>query len=75
MVDEQIIELLLIEDSKGDAELTLRSLKRMNLENNIKVLCRWRGLLLNFIYSKGKYADRVPPPRIYQDQIADVWPT
>ncbi len=58
MVDEQIIELLLIEDSKEDAELTLRSLKRMNLENNIKVLVDGEDAL-NFIYSKGKYADRV----------------
>jgi CheY-like chemotaxis protein len=58
MRDEQIIELLLIEDSKEDAELTLRSLKKMNLEHNIKVLVDGEDAL-NFIYSKGKYAECV----------------
>lgn len=58
MVDDQAIELLLIEDSKEDAELTLRSLKKMNLEHRMKVLVDGEDAL-NFIYSKGKYADNV----------------
>jgi two-component system, response regulator len=58
MVNEKVIELLLIEDSKEDAELTLRSLRKINLGNNIKVLVDGEDAL-NFIYSKGKYADRI----------------
>ncbi len=58
MVDENIVELLLVEDSREDAELTLRALKKMNLTNNVRVLVDGEDAL-DFIFSKGKYSDRI----------------
>ncbi len=50
------VELLLVEDNPYDAELTLRALKKNNVANNVIHL--WDGEeALDFLYSKGKYAD------------------
>ena len=57
MVDEYVVELLLVEDSKEDAELTLRAVKKMNLTNSVKVLVDGEDAL-DFIYSQGKYSGR-----------------
>jgi len=38
MEDDTEVELLLVEDNPGDAELTLRALKKNNSANNIIVV-------------------------------------
>lgn len=53
----KIIEILLVEDNKNDAELTLRSLKKNNVSNNI-VWVKDGAEALNFLFGKGNYADR-----------------
>ena len=54
---EQEVEILLVEDDPIDEELTLRSLKQHNLSNRIHV-ARDGAQALDFIFSRGKYADR-----------------
>jgi len=54
------IEILLIEDNPEEAELTIRSLRKQNLAN--KLLHIDDGAeALDFIFSKGKYADNKNP--------------
>ena len=51
------IDVLLAEDSTSDAELTIRALKKNNLAN--KLLHVSDGAeALDFLFAKGKYADR-----------------
>lgn len=57
MIDEHMVEIILIEDSNEDAELTLRALKKINLTNSIKVFADGEDAL-NFIFAKGKYKER-----------------
>ncbi len=57
MVDANIVELLLIEDNAADAEMTLRALKKINVLNNIMVATDGEEAL-DFIYCRGKFADR-----------------
>jgi two-component system response regulator len=51
------IEVLLVEDNAGDAEMTIRALKKSNLAN--KLLHLKNGAeALDFIFGEGKYAGR-----------------
>jgi len=69
MRNKDIIEVLLIEDNPQDAELTIRSLKKYNLANNLFSVEDGADAL-DFIFCKGKYAGRSisqPPKVIFLD--------
>ncbi|MBI5680642.1 MAG: response regulator [Methanobacterium sp.] len=51
------VEILLVEDNKTDAELTIRALKRKNLTNNL-VWVKDGAEALDFIFAKGEYSKR-----------------
>ena len=51
------IEILLIEDSMDDAELTIRALKKHNLANNL-VHLRDGSEALDFLFGRGAYVQR-----------------
>jgi two-component system response regulator len=51
------VEVLLVEDNIHDAEMTIRSLKKVNLANNL-VHVKDGEEALEFIFAKGKFADR-----------------
>jgi len=51
------VEILLVEDNPHDVELTLRALKKHNLVNKVFVV-RDGEEAIDFIFYKGKYADR-----------------
>ena len=59
------IEILLVEDNAEDVELTLHTLQRENLANNIHVV-RDGEEALEFLFCKGGYCDRSfeSPPRL-----------
>lgn len=57
MLSSNVIELLLVEDSQSDTEMTLRALKKINLLNNILVVEDGEEAL-DFIYGRKKYSDR-----------------
>ncbi len=52
-----IVEVLLVEDTPEDAELTIRSLKRRNLANNL-MWVKDGAEALDFLFAKGRYAGR-----------------
>ena len=51
------VEILLIEDSPEDAELTMRALKKQNLANRL-VWLKNGALGLDFLFARGAYAGR-----------------
>ncbi|HEV8659124.1 MAG TPA: response regulator [Thermoanaerobaculia bacterium] len=51
------VEILLVEDNPHDLELTMRALRKGNLANNITA-ARDGAEALDFIFARGKYADR-----------------
>lgn len=51
------VEVLLVEDNIHDAEMTIRSLKKVNLANNL-VHVKDGEEALDFIFARGKFADR-----------------
>jgi two-component system response regulator len=51
------VEVLLVEDNPHDAEMTIRSLKKVNLANNL-VHVKDGAEALDFIFAQGKFADR-----------------
>jgi len=53
------VEILLVEDNPDDLALTLRSLRKANLANNIHV-ARDGAEALDFIFCEGAHADRSP---------------
>lgn len=57
------VEILLIEDNPHEAELTIRGLKKNNLANNL-VHIDDGAEALDFIFSKGKYANNVSSPSL-----------
>ena len=57
MDEMQQVEILLVEDSKTDAELTLRALKKNNLANNV-VWVEDGAEALDFMFCTGSYAGR-----------------
>ncbi len=65
MSDMQAVDVLLVEDNQQDAELTIRSLKKHKLANNISVV-EDGAEALDFIFCKGKYSERdiKHPPRV-----------
>src|ERR1051326_8246190 len=50
-------EILLVEDNPNDVELTLRALRKQNLENKVFVV-RDGAEALDFIFASGAYASR-----------------
>ncbi len=52
------VELILIEDNPHEAELTIRSLKKHDLANKLVHLDDGEEAL-DFLFSKGKYADNI----------------
>jgi two-component system response regulator len=51
------VEVLLAEDNIHDAEMTIRELKKVNLANNL-VHVKDGAEVLDFIFGRGKFADR-----------------
>jgi two-component system response regulator len=51
------LEILLVEDNAGDAEMTIRALKKQNISNNI-VHLKDGAEALDFIFGTGKYENR-----------------
>lgn len=51
------VEILIVEDNPNDAEMALRALKKNNLANNVLVVNDGE-MALDFIFAKGKFADR-----------------
>src|SRR5688572_26114356 len=58
-------EILLVEDSQEDAEMTIRSLRKVNLANKL-VHVEDGQEALDFIFAEGKYAERkgMLPPKV-----------
>lgn len=56
-MNEHQVEILLVEDNPNDVELTLRTFKKNNITNSIKVV-RDGAEALEFIFCTGAYADR-----------------
>lgn len=59
MGNDREVEILLIEDDPNDVELTLRALKKINLENKVKVLSDGAEAI-DYLFLKGKYSDNPP---------------
>jgi CheY-like chemotaxis protein len=59
------VEILLVEDSVEDAELTVRALRRNKIANAIEVL-EDGAEALDFLFCRGSYADRTfgHPPKL-----------
>ncbi|HTR29565.1 MAG TPA: response regulator [Puia sp.] len=55
-MDPNSVDILLVEDSVNDAELTIRELKKHRLLNNL-VHLKDGAEALEFIFATGKYAD------------------
>jgi two-component system, response regulator len=53
------VEILIVEDNPNDAELTVRALKEQNLANRM-FIAEDGAEALDFIFCRGKYADRHP---------------
>lgn len=69
MKDFDAIEILIVEDNPEDAELTLRALRKNNLANRFYV-AEDGAEALDFIFCRGKYADRnihTPPKVVFLD--------
>lgn len=60
MTNTDQFEALLVEDNPQDIELTIRALKKRNLAQNLKVV-EDGAEALDFIFGKGKYAQREQP--------------
>jgi two-component system, response regulator len=54
---ENVVEILLVEDSPDDVELTLRALRSGNLANNVHVVNDGEEAL-DFLFCRGDYASR-----------------
>ena len=54
----QHVEILLVEDSTADAEMTMRTLKRRGIANNIQWV-RDGVEALDYLFCTGAYADRI----------------
>jgi two-component system response regulator len=57
------VDLLLVEDNEQDAELTILQLKKNNMANNM-FHARDGEEALDFIFSTGKYVQRVQHPKV-----------
>lgn len=56
-MSEEKVEILLCEDNRRDADLTIRALKKQKLANKV-VWVKDGEEALNYLYAKGEYADR-----------------
>jgi CheY-like chemotaxis protein len=56
-VNEREIEILLVEDNEDDAEMTLRGLKKGNLENRVQHV-KDGAEALDFLFGTGAYSGR-----------------
>ncbi len=65
MTTPEAVDILLVEDSPHDVELTLRALKKARLANPVRVVADG-ALALDFLFAQGAYADRalLPAPRV-----------
>ncbi len=59
MTDYTQVEILLVEDSKRDAEMTLRALKKHNFANSVHWV-KDGAEALDFMFREGAYAGRDP---------------
>ena len=57
MTDMRQVEILLVEDNKSDAELTMRALKKNNLANHL-VWVKDGAEALDFVFCTGNHAGR-----------------
>ena len=64
--NSKIIEILLVEDSPGDARLTVEALKDARISNHIN-LVRDGIQALNFLQRKGAYSNALTPDLILLD--------
>lgn len=55
MIKDMVVDILLVEDNPNDAELTLRSLKKHHLSNNVKWV-KDGAEALDFLFGRGDYA-------------------
>ena len=56
-MNDNKVEILLVEDNPHDAELTIRSLRKVNLANNL-IHVKDGAEALDFIFAKGAFAGR-----------------
>ncbi len=56
-MENNVVELLLVEDSVNDAEMTIRALKKNNIANNVLHL-KDGALALDYLFGTGEYAGR-----------------
>jgi len=64
MSDLELVEILLVEDSETDAEMTLRALKRHALSNNVTWV-KDGAEALDFVFCTGTYSARGNrPPKL-----------
>lgn len=54
---ETLVEILLVEDTPSDAEMTIRAIKKNNVANHIVHLYDG-GAALDFLFGEGQYAGR-----------------
>jgi len=59
MDTNEAVEILLVEDSPEDRELTLRALEKARLANRIQIACDGAEAL-DFMFGEGAYAGRPP---------------
>jgi hypothetical protein len=57
MIESKIVEVLLVEDSPQDLELTLRAFKKANLTNRVEV-ARDGVEAIEFLFREGAHAGR-----------------
>lgn len=57
MIDQNIVEILIVEDSQQDLDLALRALRKAKLTNNIHI-ARDGEEALQFIFCEGPHAER-----------------
>lgn len=62
------IDILLVEDNPNDAELTMYTLKKHHIANNIFVVTDGEEAI-DYLFCKGKFSDRnnIPPKVIFLD--------
>jgi two-component system, response regulator len=62
---DRAVEILLVEDSDEDAELTMRTLAKQKLVNQLHRVADGAAAL-DFLFHRGAYASRAgaPPPRV-----------
>lgn len=56
MISNEPIEILLVEDNPSDAKLTMKALAKHNLANKVHLVQDGEAAI-NFIFSKGEYAE------------------